>query len=71
MIDLQIPLTSYCARHSWATAARNMNIPISVISAGMGHNSINTTQIYLDQLDNSIIDSANTKVLSGINSINI
>lgn len=71
MLGLKVPLTSYCARHSWATAARNMNIPISVISAGMGHNSVNTTQIYLDQLDNSVIDSANKQVLSGINSINI
>lgn len=71
MIGLQTPLTSYSARHSWATAARNMNIPISVISAGMGHNSVNTTQIYLDQLDNSVIDSANRQVLSGINSISM
>lgn len=69
MLGLQVPLTSYCARHSWATAARNMNIPISVISAGMGHNSVNTTQIYLDQLDDSVVDSANRKVLSIINSI--
>lgn len=32
-------LTSYTSRHSWATAARNHNVPISVISAGMGHTS--------------------------------
>ena len=32
-------LTSYTSRHSWATAARNHNVPISVISQGMGHTS--------------------------------
>ena len=32
-------LTSYTARHTWATTARNRNVPLSVISAGMGHAS--------------------------------
>ena len=48
-------LTSYTSRHSWATAARNHNIPISVISQGMGHTSEKTTQIYLAMLENSVI----------------
>ena len=56
-------LTSYVARHSWATAARNHNIPISVISSGMGHTSERTTQIYLQLLENSVVDRANHKIL--------
>ncbi len=52
-------LTSYTSRHSWATAARNHNVPISVISQGMGHTSEQTTQIYLTMLENSVIDDAN------------
>ena len=52
-------LTSYTSRHSWATAARNHNVPISVISQGMGHTSEQTTQIYLTMLENSVIDEAN------------
>lgn len=59
-------LTSYTARHSWATAARNHNIPISVISAGMGHTSEQTTRIYLASLENSIIDDANREILEGL-----
>lgn len=59
-------LTSYTARHSWATAARNHNIPISVISAGMGHTSEQTTRIYLASLENSIIDDANRGILEGL-----
>lgn len=59
-------LTSYTARHSWATAARNHNIPISVISAGMGHSSERTTQIYLAALENSIIDDANQGLINSL-----
>ena len=56
-------LTMYVARHSWASIARNQNIPLSVISAGMGHDSENTTQIYLAALSNEAIDKANGLIL--------
>lgn len=56
-------LSSYTSRHSWATMARNQNIPIAVISAGMGHASERTTQIYLTSLENSLIDNANKGIL--------
>lgn len=56
-------LTSYTARHSWATAARDHNVPISVISQGMGHASEYTTQIYLTMLENSVIDEANRGII--------
>ena len=59
-------LTSYTSRHSWATAARNHNIPISVISAGLGHTTERTTQIYLTALENSVIDAANNGIISAI-----
>ena len=62
-----LPLSSYTPRHSWATAARNHDVPIAVISAGMGHSSERTTLIYLDSLDNAIIDNANEKILKGLN----
>nr|MBQ5605438.1 site-specific integrase [Bacteroidales bacterium] len=56
-------LSSYVARHSWATAARNHEVPISVISAGMGHTTEHTTRIYLASLENSIIDDANKSII--------
>ena len=59
-------LTSYTSRHSWATAARNHNVPISVISAGMGHTSEQTTQIYLTMLENSVIDDANQGLIRSL-----
>lgn len=53
----------YICRHSWASIARSMHIPISVISEGMGHDSEATTQIYLASLDPAIIDRANGHIL--------
>lgn len=66
MVGLAIPLTMYVARHSWASAAKAKGIPISVISEGMGHDSEATTQIYLASLDTSIVDRANSLILSSL-----
>ncbi|MBO5181298.1 MAG: site-specific integrase [Paraprevotella sp.] len=63
MAGLQMNLTMYVSRHSWASIARSQNIPLSVISEGMGHDSENTTQIYLASLDSSMIDKANRMIL--------
>lgn len=62
-LGLHQPLTMYCARHSWASIARDEGIPLSVISEGMGHNSEKTTQIYLTSLKTEIVDKANRKIL--------
>ena len=62
-LDLPILLTMYVGRHSWASIAKSRNVPISVISEGMGHDSENTTQIYLASLDTSVGDKANKKIL--------
>ena len=63
MLPAECKLTSYTSRHSWATAARNHNIPISVISAGMGHSSEQTTQIYLKSIEDNLIDDANANLI--------
>lgn len=56
-------LTMYVARHSWASACKASKIPLSVISEGMGHDSEETTRIYLAQLDTSVVDKANRKIM--------
>ncbi|MCM1347650.1 MAG: site-specific integrase [Bacteroides sp.] len=63
MLKLQRPLTMYVARHSWASVAKARNVPLSVISEGMGHDSEATTQIYLASLETSVIDKANKMIL--------
>lgn len=66
MAGIVEPLTMYVARHSWASIARNRNIPLSVISEGMGHQSENTTRIYLASLDDMAIDKANSLVIKAL-----
>ena len=66
MIGLKIPLTTYVARHTWASIALHMNIPIATISEGMGHNSYKTTQIYLESIDMATINEANERIIRKI-----
>ena len=66
LANLSIPLTMYCSRHSWASIAKSKNIPLSVISEGMGHDSEETTRIYLASLDSNVIDKANSLILKDL-----
>lgn len=68
LIGENLSLSTYTPRHSWATAARNHNVPLYVISAGMGHTSEKTTLIYLNSVENSVIDEANEGILATLNS---
>lgn len=63
-LGLNEPLTMYVARHAWASIAQDNNVPISVISQGMGHDSEKTTRIYLASLRNNVVDNANSHILS-------
>ena len=61
-----VPLTMYCARHAWASIARSKNIPLQVISEGMGHDSEETTRIYLASLDAGTVDRANSLIIRSV-----
>ncbi len=65
-VGVNIPLTLYVARHSWASAAKAKGIPLSIISEGMGHDSESTTKIYLASLDSSAIDKANALIIKAL-----
>lgn len=66
MVGLAKPLTTYVARHAWASIAREQHVPISVISEAMGHSSENITKIYLASLDTSEIDNANKNIIDAL-----
>lgn len=51
-------LTTYVARHSYATILKNSGVNISLISETLGHSDLKTTQIYLDSFDNSQVKKA-------------
>ena len=62
-LGLSVSLTMYVARHAWASIAKSKNIPLSIISEGMGHDSEATTRIYLASLDTMAVDNANSMIL--------
>lgn len=66
LAGISTPLTMYVARHSWATAAKEKDISIGIISEAMGHDSENTTQIYLASIKTNKIDDANRDILNGL-----
>lgn len=66
MAGLAHRLTSYVARHSWASMAYHANIDLSVISKALGHTSPNTTLTYIREIDDQRIDQANHLLLNQI-----
>ncbi|MGN0189792.1 MAG: site-specific integrase [Candidatus Cryptobacteroides sp.] len=64
MLGEDCDLTSYIPRHTWATTARDCQIPISIISQALGHTSERTTRIYLTDIGNEAIDEANHTIIS-------
>ncbi|MDE6702485.1 MAG: site-specific integrase [Muribaculaceae bacterium] len=64
LAGITTPLSMYVSRHSWASIANAKNIPLSVISEGMGHDSEETTRIYLSSIQINRIDEANSQILS-------
>ena len=66
MLNEDVNLSSYVARHSWASNMHEMSMPLSVISQGLGHDSELTTQIYIKSLENSVIHKANRKFINQV-----
>ena len=62
-VGIEVEFTTYYIRQSWATIAKFMGIPTEVISEGLGHNSLKTTQIYLRSFTNQVLDEANDLVV--------
>lgn len=63
MLGLETKLTLYVARHAWASIAYSNNVALSTISKAMGHDSEKTTIIYLQSLDMSLVDKANSDII--------
>ena len=57
-LNIPIKLTTYVARHSYATVLKRAGVPTSIISESLGHSSERVTQIYLDSFENNQIDKA-------------
>ncbi len=58
-------ITTYWARHSWATIAASLEIPKETIAAALGHGGNTVTDIYID-FDRKKVDEANRKVIDWV-----
>ena len=56
-------ITTYVARHSFATVLKKSGVNIGIISQALGHQDIKTTQIYLSKFDDEQVDSAMQNLL--------
>ncbi len=62
-MKLDTPLSSYVARHTWASIAKWNGVKETVISEAMGHRNTETTAIYLASLDSTTVGAANQTVV--------
>jgi integrase/recombinase XerD len=70
MAGIKIKLTSYVARHTWASLAYINKVDIAVISQALGHSSTSTTQIYIKEINGNVVFKANAFVLNILGSAN-
>lgn len=61
-----VPVSSYTARHSWATMAYHMGCHPGVISQALGHSSVAVTETYLKPFDNERLDKTNRQLISAV-----
>jgi len=63
LLNLDVPLTTYVTRHSWATIAKRSGVATAIISEGLGHTTEEITQVYLDSFENDVLDDANELII--------
>lgn len=65
LAGIEVSLTSYVARHTWASIAYSNGVDIGIISQALGHTNLRTTQIYLREID------AEKMKIAGMNVMNV
>lgn len=66
MAGLTKHVSTHVARHSWATTAKQQNLPVWVISEGLGHSSEKMTYTYLAMFEQSVLDAANERIATAV-----
>nr|WP_302829189.1 site-specific integrase [uncultured Bacteroides sp.] len=61
-----VKVSSYTARHTWATLAKYCQVPEEVISEGLGHSSLDVTRTYLKSFEGDELDKANRLIINYI-----
>lgn len=63
LCGIEATLTSYVARHSYATIAKYKGVPTAIISEALGHTSEEVTQVYLGSFDKEVMDKYHTLII--------
>ena len=64
VLGLGCKLSSYTARHTWATLAFRKKCPVGMISNALGHSSIKVTETYLKPFEQEELDKTNRMIIS-------
>lgn len=65
-MGIQAALSSYTARHTWATTAFHRKCAVGIISNALGHSSVKVTETYLKPFEDDALDKANRMIISYI-----
>ena len=63
LVGCSASLSSYAARHSWASQASANNVGLGVISKALGHTQLRTTQVYINDVNDSEVERANRRIM--------
>ncbi|PCI95499.1 MAG: hypothetical protein COB15_12125 [Flavobacteriales bacterium] len=62
--EIDVNLTSYVTRHTWASLAKFAGISHAIIGESLGHSDLKTTETYLANFGNDTLDDANEIIVS-------
>jgi site-specific recombinase XerD len=60
---IDVNLTSYVSRHTWASLAKFAGISHAIIGESLGHSDLKTTETYLANFGNDTLDDANDLIV--------
>ena len=61
-----VRVSSYTARHTWATLAFHSGQSVGIISQALGHSSLRVTETYLKPFGNELVDKANRQLIASV-----
>ena len=61
-----VKVSSYTARHTWATLSFHMGTAPGIVSQALGHSSLHVTETYLKPFENEKVDEVNRKLISSV-----
>lgn len=65
-LGIEKKVTTYYARHSFATVLKRSGVSTEVISESLGHSSLHTTSIYLDSFDDEVKKDISKILVNGL-----